>query len=180
MMIAAFGLVVVMILADKERHIVGHGFHHAAVTLIISVCVILRALLIQGLAELIARLRIIVGVEIAVGIHAAHVIHCGSDGRLDARVVGGCIQGEASPAADAENADTLGVHIGACQQVIYGGTEILRTYFRRGQVARRTTALSVIRRGECYGKETAFGKRLCILRIELPGLWIVMFAREKP
>ena len=73
-----------------------------------------------------ARLLLVLAVEIAVSAYASHIVHRGSNGSLDACVGSGCIQGNATPTADTDDANALGIHIIQLRQEVDSGHEVLR------------------------------------------------------
>ena len=102
-------LVVGMVVLEELRSIGRQFVGHAATRLRETVTEVLCALHCQFLAERVAGFGAVVGIEIAVGIDATHVVHRRSDCRLDARVCGSGIDGQSAPAADADDTDLLGI-----------------------------------------------------------------------
>ena len=140
-MIASLSLVVIVIIFHELRCIVGWlRIHHG--TGISAGAIILRALGVKCLAHFVARIGIISFIEIAVCRGAADVVHRGSDRCLDACIVGGSIDGESSPTADAKNSDASGIHIGTCREVIHRSREIFRIDVGRSDAARLSATLT--------------------------------------
>ena len=110
LVVAPLRLIVSVVVLDKPRGIVGQGVGETARQSVRTVAVVLRALGIQLLAEFVAGI-LVHRIEVAVGIHPAHVVHRGSNRRLDARIDSRRIQRHASPAADAEDTDALRIHV---------------------------------------------------------------------
>lgn len=109
--ITARGLVVGMVVLEELRSIGRQFVGHTATRLREAVAEIFRALRRQCLAERIAGFGIVIGIKIAVGINAAHVVHCRSDSRFDARV-GGCgIDSKTTPTANADNTYPLRIDL---------------------------------------------------------------------
>ena len=161
-MIAARGLVIVVVVLDEKRSVGRYGIDHTARALIRAGFVVSGALRIERLTQGIAGVGIVVGVEVAVGGHAGHVVHRGRDGGLDARVDGGGVERHAAPAADAEDADALRVDVRTHRQKIDRGGKVLGVDVGRGDVARCAAALAGVRRVKGDGQEAACGELLCI------------------
>ena len=136
--------------------------HHASGKGIRSVAVILRALGIELLAQGMAVVGIIVGVEIPVGVHAAHVIHGSGDRCLDAGVDGCGIDCHAAPAANAEDADAFRVNVLPGGEVVHGGAEVLRIDVRRRHITGLPAAFTGEGRVEGKGQETPLCQFLCV------------------
>ncbi len=82
-MIAARGLVVIMVVLEVEGRVLRHGVGHAAAQGILAALVVREPLGVHGYALGIAGLLAVLGVKIAIGVHPAHVIHGGGHGSLD-------------------------------------------------------------------------------------------------
>ena len=134
LVIAARGLVISVIVFHKLGSIVGKRVHHPTGQRIRTLAVVFRTLGVELLAKLIACVSIH-SIEIAVGIHPAHVVHRSGDGSLDARIDGRRIQCHASPSADAQYADTVGIHLLAGRKEVHRRTEVLRVDVRRRHIA---------------------------------------------
>ena len=156
-----------MVVLDEKRSVGRYGVDHAACALIRAGLVVGCALRVERLTQGIARVRIVVGVKVAVGGHAGHVVHRGRDGGLDARVDGGSVECHATPAADAEDADALRVHIIAHRQEVDRGGKVLGVDVGRGDIARRAAALAGVRRVKGDGQKAARGE---LLRIQAGAL----------
>ena len=109
-----------------------------------------------------ACVAIVGGIEIAVGIDAAHVVHGGGDGSLDARVDGRRIDRHASPTADAEDAYLFRVHVVTGGEVVHRCREVLGVDVGRSHITGLSAALAGERRVEGYREEAAFGEFLRI------------------
>ena len=72
------------------------------------------------------------------------------------------IEGEAAPAADADDADALRIDVVAHEQAIDRGTEVVGADLGRGEAARFAAALAAERRVEGQRQESPLGKRLGI------------------
>ena len=106
-MIAAFGLVVVVIVLHELRSIGRQRVNNTAShSLRIS-----QTLLGHCLSGSMARFLLVLAVEITITADAGHIIHRGGNGSLDAGIGSGSIQGNASPSADAYDANLLSIHI---------------------------------------------------------------------
>ena len=157
LVIAARCLVIPVIVFHKLGSIVGKRVYHPSCQRIRALAVVFRTLGIELLAKLIARIGIH-GIEIAVGIHPAHVVHRSGDGSLDARVDGCRIQRHASPSADAQYPDTVGIHLLAGRKEVHRRTEVLRIDVRRRHITGFTPTLTGVRGVEGNGQESAFGQ----------------------
>ena len=83
-------------------------------------------------------------IKVPVGIDTAHVIHSGGDSRLYTWVIGGGIDSEATPAADADYPYFLRIHIRTGSQVINSRAEILGIDVGRSDISGRAAALAGI------------------------------------
>ena len=101
-------------------------------------------------------------VEIAVRVHAAHIVHRGGYRCLDAGVDSRRIDRHAAPAANANDSNTFRIHVIAGGKVIDGGAEILRIDIRRRDIAGKSSAFSRIRGIKRDRQKTSFGHRLGI------------------
>ena len=136
--IAARGLIIVVVIPDKLRGVGGQRVDNTAG----HGAGIGKALLCQGHAGLVTSFLIIVGVEVTVAADTSHIIHGRGEGSLDARV-GGCgVESDASPSADAYDADLRRVDHVKRREVVDGGHEILGVDVGRGCAARFTAALA--------------------------------------
>ena len=141
-MVAARGLVVVVIVAHEGGRVCRQGINDAAGALRAAVAVVEGALGAELLAQALAGFGAVIGVEVAAGGDAAHVVHGGGDGGLDARVDGGGVNGHAAPAADADDGDALRVDVRVGAQVVDGGAEVFGVDVGGGDVARLAAALA--------------------------------------
>ena len=98
--IASRSLVIVVILTHEKRSVLGNRIDYAAVEFVTAVALFFCALSVEPFAQLVTVIGAH-GVEISVGIHAAHVVHGRGYGSFDARIVGRGIEREPAPAADA-------------------------------------------------------------------------------
>ena len=162
LVIAARCLVISVIVFHKLGSIVGKRVYHPTGQRIRTLAVVFRTLGVELLAKLIARIGIH-GIEITVGIHPAHVVHRSSDG---------C---HASPSADAQYADTVGIHLLTSRKEVHRRTEVLRVDVRRSHITEFTPTLTGVRGVEGNGQESAFGqchgiqtRRLFFYRSERP------------
>ena len=108
-------------------------------------------------------------VEVAPGAHPWHVVHGAGHGGLNAWVVGGDVEGNATPSADTDDADACGVHLIEVAQIVNGGLEVLGVNVERIDIAWFATALARERRVEGDGKESTLGHGL---RVEAAGLFL--------
>ena len=106
-MISALGLVIIVVVLHELRSLVGQriddatGHRHR----------VGQALLGKCLTGSMARLFLVLAVEIAVATDAGHVVHRRYNSSLDACVGSGSIQCDATPTANADDANTFGIHI---------------------------------------------------------------------
>ena len=157
--IAARRLVVGVIVLHELGRIGGQRIGHTACTGVGATAVILRALRIEPPAEFVACVGVH-RVEIAVGRHAAHVVHRRGDGRPNARIDGSGIERHAAPAADAEDADAPGIDPLRGRKEIDRGAKVLRIDVGRRHVARLAAALARVGGVESDRDQAAFGQRL--------------------
>ena len=160
--IAPRGLVVVVIVLYEEGRVLRQRVHDAARSGVGSVSEILRALCVHHLPHGLAALLFIFGIEVAVAGDAGHVVHGGGHRRLDPRVDAGCLQGHAAPAADADDADAIGIGIVLNGKKIDGRLKILHVDI--GRVHRPGEAAGFAGEGgiEGDGEEAALRHRLCV------------------
>ena len=117
---------------------------------------------IHRLAFVAAYFGTVLGIEIAVGIHAAHIVHCRSYCCFDARVHCRGIQSHTTESADADDTDAFGIYIGVCNQEIHCRAKIFGVDVGRCHITGFATALARIRGVERKGEESAFGHCLRI------------------
>ena len=167
-MITAVGFVVIVVILDKEWCILWQWIDNATGAHIAVIFVINGALCVPSLAHGMAFFLAIIGVKIALGANATHVVHGGSDGGLDACVKGGCVQRHAAPTADANDANAFRVYVFARGKIVHRRLKILCIYVRRGHITRRAAAFS----GEGWIKSEGQKTTLCHrLRIKSRGLF---------
>ena len=157
-MIAARRLVIIVII-DEELRLRGADVGQAAGQGAASVPVIFGALGVQLPTQLGAAVRIHL-VEVAVGDDAAHVVHGGGHGGLDAGVHGRRVQRHAAPAADADDADPFRIDAVLNGQKIDGCGEILGVDVGRSHIAGFAAAFAGEGRIEGDGQKSAFGHDL--------------------
>ena len=156
-MVAPGGLVVGVVVLDKEGRVVGQGVHHAARPGVNAGLVVGGALGVQGRALGVALRLAVVGVKVAFGPHPAHVVHGGSHRGFDPGVQGGGVQGHAAPAADADDADLVRVRLLLHRQEIDGGLKVLGVDVGAGHIAGLAAALTGKGRVEGDGQKAAAG-----------------------
>ena len=158
LVVAARRLVVVPIIDDELRRR-RPRIRESARERVAACLVVGGALRIEGLLEFVAAAFIRL-VEVAARIDAAHVVHGRGNGRLDARIHRCRVDGHAAPAADAENADALGIDVFACREIVNRRAEVLGIDVGRSHVAGAAAALARKGRIEGNREEAAFRKRL--------------------
>ena len=99
-------------------------------------------------------------VKVALGGDAAHVVHGGDHGGLDAGVDGRRVQGQAAPAADTQDADALRVHIVLDGEEVHRRLEVLGVDVRGGGVPGLAAALTGEGGVEGDGEEAPLRQRL--------------------
>ena len=124
-MVAAWRLVVGIILLDELWGVGRKRVHYTSGAAVKSGTVVFGALRRHLLKHPVAIVRIIVGIEIAVGRTSVYVVHRRGDSHFYARITGCGIDGESSETADAEYADTFRIHVRLNRQKIDGCGEIL-------------------------------------------------------
>ena len=134
-MIAAFCFVVIVIIFYKKRRICRERVCYAAAKFISAGFVIFGALCVQRLAFGVARIAAVFGVEITVCVHARHIIHGACYCSFNAGIQRGGVQCHSAPAANADNADFIGVNHFICCKVIYRCLKILGVNIWRSHIA---------------------------------------------
>ncbi len=160
LMVAARCLVVCVIVFDKLGSIVGQGVDDAAGALVGAVKIVGCSLCGQRGPGGVALPGVVVGVKVAVGADACHVIHRRGDGRFHSRVVDGCLNGDSAPSADAEYADAAGVDVGSCREIVDGGREVFDVDVGRGYASGHPAALAGKGGVEGDGQKSALGELL--------------------
>ncbi len=151
-------LVVVVVSLDKLRSVVRKRVDNASGPLIFARAEVFGAALGQCGAGGIALGFGVVGIEVAVGCHASHIVHRRSNSGFDSRVVYGRLDGDASPTADSENAYAPGIDKGVCREEVNCGREVLRIDVGRRHSSGPSSAFACERGVESEGDEAAFGK----------------------
>ena len=100
------------------------------------------------------------GIKIAFGGDAAHVVHGGDHGGLDPGVDGRRVQGQAAPAADTQDADTLRVYVVLDGEEIHRRLKVLGVDVRGGGVPGLAAALAGEGGVESDGEEAPLRQRL--------------------
>ena len=152
-MITALSLVIIIIVLQELWRVIGRFWVRYA-TFICTVAIIFSTLGIHLPAHFVAGIGIVVGIEITFGGSPANVVHRGSYRCLDACVHRCRIDGKSAETANAENADTLRIHIVTCSKIIHRRTEIFRIDVGRSYAARLSTALTSKRWVKGNGQET--------------------------
>ena len=106
-MIAARSLVVGVVVFHELRSVLRQRLDDSSGKRVYAVPVVLDTLGVELTAGLVAGIGIVSRIEIAVGCNPAHVVHRRSHRGLDAGVYGSCIDRQAAPAADSQDADAL-------------------------------------------------------------------------
>ena len=146
-MIAARSLVVIVVVLHKLRCLLGQRVNNAAS----HRRGIVKTLLGHRLTGSMARLLLVLAIEIAISADAGHIIHRRGHGSLDACVGSRSIQGDATPTTDADDTYLLSIDIVLFRQKINGCQEVLSIDVRRSRATRFPTALTRIGRveGQC-------------------------------
>ena len=160
-MITSFGLVIIIIILHELRRITGRfRVRHGAG---ISVgTVVFRALGVKLLTHFVTCICIVSGIEVTVCCTAANVVHCGSYRCLDTCVVGSRIDSKTTPTTNANDADSFGIHIRTCREVIHRRREVFGVDVWRSYAARLSTAFTGKRRIKSNRQESSFGQCLGI------------------
>ena len=124
-MITSVRFIVIMIICYKERRILRKRIDNAAARRIAAIFIIYESLGVHGFLLCVSCVCGILTVKISVGIDAGHILHGGGRRRLNTCIQCCCVEGKASPAADTDNADTLGVNILLYGKEIHRRLEIL-------------------------------------------------------
>ena len=109
-MVATGRLVIGMIVLDEPGGVVRKRIDHAAGPLVGTGAIVLSALGGPGLPLSVAGGLIIGAAKVTLTRHAGHIIHGGSNRCFDPGIQRRCIDGHSAPAADADDADALGIH----------------------------------------------------------------------
>ena len=124
-MVAAWCLVIGMVVLHKLWRVLGQRVGDSACEGIRSVFVIFRALCVELPTEFIARVGVHF-VEIPLGRHPAHVVHGRGHGGFDSGVDGCRIKGKTAETADAEDADAVFVNFVMCGEIVYRCAKVFR------------------------------------------------------
>jgi len=123
-------LVILPVIFYELRFIAGKFIRQTCAGCVGSVFGVFGTLGIQFLLQCIASIFIHL-VEIAIGVHTAHVVHSGGDGSFDAGVDCSGVQCKTAESADAEHPDLVVVDALEIRQIIDSCGEIFRTDVRR-------------------------------------------------
>ena len=124
-MVSALRLIVGEVVFQELWSVCRHHVGQASREFIRAFTVVRRALRVQLFAQFVACVRVVSRVEISFGVDTAHVIHGSGNGGLDAGVYGRRVDRHTSPAANAEYANLLRVHVATGGKVVHGGAEVL-------------------------------------------------------
>ena len=166
-MVTALGLVVVIVVFDEVRSVVRKRIDDTTAAGVLTGLVVFSALLRERLTLRLAGFRVVVRVEVAVCRDTGHVIHGRGNRRFDAGV--GCrrVDGDAAPAADADDADLFGVNVFLNRQEVDGCGKVLGVDVGGSHSSGHAAGLTGEGRVERDGQEAA----LCHgLRIETGAL----------
>ena len=119
-----------MIICYKERRILRKRIDDATAQRIAAIFIIRESLGVHGFLLGVSCVCGILTVKISVGIDAGHIIHGGGNRCLNTGIQRCCVEGEASPAADTDDADTLRVNIFLYGKEIHRRLKILRVDIR--------------------------------------------------
>ena len=119
-------LVILAVILDEERQILGHGqFDATAAAGIFALLILGGSQVVQSGLFLIALCFTVLRVKITVGVDAGHVVHGGNDRRLDAGIERRDIQRHTAPSANADDTDAVGIDPIVAGQVIDRRLKIL-------------------------------------------------------
>ena len=114
-MVAACGLIVVIVVLDEPRCISRQSIGDATGPFIIAVLIIDSPLVTDGFARrhpfFLQRIGVFFIVEITISRDAAHIVHGRSDSCFDTRIVSGRIKGKATETANTDKTDAVGIDI---------------------------------------------------------------------
>ena len=110
-MVTTRGLVVGVVVLHKVRRILRQRVHYAASTLIGARRVIGRPLGCPCGALLVASFLAVGAAEVTLAGNTRHVVHGHGRGGFNAWVECGSVHGHATPAADADDANRIGVYV---------------------------------------------------------------------
>ena len=139
-MIAAPGFIIVIIIFNKKRSILGQWVCHSARASIRAVFVVQCALGIQRFSLFISGFFAILCVKISFCRYARHIIHGRRNGSLDSRINRRGIQRHTSPAANTDNTDFFRIHAIMRRQKIDCGLKIFGIDIGRSHIARASSA----------------------------------------
>ena len=160
--IAARRFIIGVVIFDELRSLIWNWVDDAAGAFVSAVFIIDGALLAHGFARSLACFGVVESIVVIVGGDAAHVVHRRGDSRFDARVDGCRVDGHASPAADAQNADGFGIDAFVRCEKVNSSAKILGINVWRVHVTRFAATLASERRVECDGQKSALSKGLCV------------------
>ena len=141
-MVAPRGLVIGVVVFHKGGGVLRQRVHHAAAQSVCAGLVVLQPLGVQRRLFAVAGFLAVLRVKIAVGVDAGHVVHGDRHRRFDAGIQRGGVQGQAAPAADAQDADPVRIHVLPQGEVVHRRLEILGVDVRGSHVAGRAAALA--------------------------------------
>ena len=124
-MVSAIRFIIIVIICHIERCVLRKWINNPAAQRIAAIFVINKPLGVHSLFLRVPCISRIIRIKISVGIDTGHIVYGGSNRRLDAGIQRRRIEGQASPAADADNADTLRVNIFLHGKEIHRRLEIL-------------------------------------------------------
>ena len=139
-MVSALSLVVVEIVVNESRSLRGHGVGHASS----HRHRVGESLLRKPFAGAVASLFHVESVVVVVAANAGHVVHGSGDGGFDAGVGRSRIEGDTSPAADADDAYAAGIDVLLLREEIDGCQEVLGIDVGRGRATWFAAAFACI------------------------------------
>ena len=158
--VAARGLVVVVVAPDEGRDVLGQRIDHSTGSRVGPGTVVGGALGGEPGTGRVARRGGVLFVEVALGGNAAHVVHGGGHRGPDPGVESCGVDGHATPAADADDADPFGIDILTAAEVVDGGAEVLGVDVRGGHVAGSAARFPGVAGVESEGEESSLGHGL--------------------
>ena len=167
--IPASGLVIIVIVFDKERCIFRQRIDHAAAQLVFTGLQILESLGAHGGSLLISGFLTVLRIEVSLRVHTGHVVHGGSHGRLDAGIQRGRIKSHTAPAANPDDADAVRIDLLIQGEEVHRRHEIFGVDIGGGHVTHITAALASEGRIKSDRQETALCHRL---RVESGALFL--------
>ena len=161
-MVAASGLVVIVVVLHKERRVLRQRIDHTASEPVFTGLQVQKSLGTHSGLRLVTGFLTVSGIEIPLGIHTGHVVHGGGHGRLDPGVQCRCIDGHAAPAADSDDADAVRIDFFMEGEEVYCSHKVFGVDVRGGHVTHIAAALTGEGRIKSNRQKSSLCHGLCV------------------